>query len=244
MGYKATYPEEVINAHRAFIARRRATRPGEEYPGSQRRGMGRVPRPLRAPQGRIGDCGRAWWQAASTSTAASGAPCSALTQLSGRGWEDDPRQPDRPHRRSRTRRLGRRSRGPQDQPRRGAPQARPAGAAGPPRAATVHLGMPGPGRYRRPRPRRAGAAQPARGAVMTPAAVTAALVHDLAAGSHAEGASTPWAWKPSSNTTTASCSLPSPARTSPMKPGSCPPGRYCPARPSPTPCTPPSRPSG
>jgi hypothetical protein len=31
MGYKATYPEEVINAYRAFIARRRATRPGDEY---------------------------------------------------------------------------------------------------------------------------------------------------------------------------------------------------------------------
>jgi hypothetical protein len=31
MGYKAVYPEEAINGHRAFIARRRATRPGEEY---------------------------------------------------------------------------------------------------------------------------------------------------------------------------------------------------------------------
>ena len=31
MGYKAVYPEEVITAHRAFIARRRASRPGEEY---------------------------------------------------------------------------------------------------------------------------------------------------------------------------------------------------------------------
>jgi integrase len=31
MGYKAIYPEEAINAHRAFIARRRATRPSEEY---------------------------------------------------------------------------------------------------------------------------------------------------------------------------------------------------------------------
>ena len=31
MGYKAIYPEEVINGHRAFITRRRATRPGEEY---------------------------------------------------------------------------------------------------------------------------------------------------------------------------------------------------------------------
>jgi hypothetical protein len=31
MGYKAVYPEEVINGHRALITRRRATRPSEEY---------------------------------------------------------------------------------------------------------------------------------------------------------------------------------------------------------------------
>jgi len=31
MGYKAVYPEEAITAHRAFIARRRAQRPTEEY---------------------------------------------------------------------------------------------------------------------------------------------------------------------------------------------------------------------
>lgn len=31
MGYKATYPLEAIQAHRAFIARRRALRPSEEY---------------------------------------------------------------------------------------------------------------------------------------------------------------------------------------------------------------------
>ena len=31
LGYKAVYPEEVINAHRAFITRRRALRPVEEY---------------------------------------------------------------------------------------------------------------------------------------------------------------------------------------------------------------------
>ena len=31
MGYKAVYPEEVINGHRAFITRRRALRPSEEY---------------------------------------------------------------------------------------------------------------------------------------------------------------------------------------------------------------------
>ena len=31
MGYKAVYPDEAIEAHRAFIARRRALRPTEEY---------------------------------------------------------------------------------------------------------------------------------------------------------------------------------------------------------------------
>jgi hypothetical protein len=31
IGYKAVYPAEAIEAHRAFIARRRATRPREEY---------------------------------------------------------------------------------------------------------------------------------------------------------------------------------------------------------------------
>lgn len=31
MGYKAVYPAETIEAHRAFISRRRATRPSEEY---------------------------------------------------------------------------------------------------------------------------------------------------------------------------------------------------------------------
>ena len=31
MGYKAVYPDEAIEAHRAFIARRRAPRPSEEY---------------------------------------------------------------------------------------------------------------------------------------------------------------------------------------------------------------------
>jgi integrase len=31
LGYKAVYPTEAIQAHRAFLARRRALRPGEEY---------------------------------------------------------------------------------------------------------------------------------------------------------------------------------------------------------------------
>src|SRR5260221_7134759 len=58
MGYKAVYPEEVINAHRAFIARRRATRPGEEYrvPSDQEweEFLGHFER----RRGALGDCGR------------------------------------------------------------------------------------------------------------------------------------------------------------------------------------------
>jgi integrase len=60
MGYKAVYPEEVINAHRAFIARRRAIRPGEEYrvPSDQEweEFLGHFERRKVA----LGDCGRAW----------------------------------------------------------------------------------------------------------------------------------------------------------------------------------------
>jgi hypothetical protein len=60
MGYKAVYPEEVINGHRAFIARRRATRPGEEYrtPTDQEweEFLGHFERRRVA----LGDCGRAY----------------------------------------------------------------------------------------------------------------------------------------------------------------------------------------
>ena len=52
MGYKAVYPEEAINGHRAFIARRRELRPSEGIPYSHRGRMGRVPRPLRTAQAR------------------------------------------------------------------------------------------------------------------------------------------------------------------------------------------------
>ena len=60
MGYKAVYPEEVINAHRAFIARRRATRPSEEYrlptDGEWDEFLGHFERRKVA----LGDCGRAY----------------------------------------------------------------------------------------------------------------------------------------------------------------------------------------
>jgi integrase len=60
MGYKAVYPEEAINGHRAFIARRRELRPSEEYrsptDSEWEEFLGHFERRRVA----LGDCGRAY----------------------------------------------------------------------------------------------------------------------------------------------------------------------------------------
>jgi integrase len=60
MGYKAVYPEEAVNGHRAFIARRRELRPSEEYraPTDEEweEFLGHFERRRLA----LGDCGRAY----------------------------------------------------------------------------------------------------------------------------------------------------------------------------------------
>jgi len=60
MGYKAVYPEEAINGHRAFLARRRALRPSGEYrlPTDEEweEFLGHFARRKVA----LGDCGRAY----------------------------------------------------------------------------------------------------------------------------------------------------------------------------------------
>ena len=60
MGYKAVYPEEAINGHRAFIARRRELRPSDEYrtpsDAEWEEFLGHFERRRLA----LGDCGRAW----------------------------------------------------------------------------------------------------------------------------------------------------------------------------------------
>jgi hypothetical protein len=60
MGYKAVYPEEAINGHRAFLARRRGLRPSEEYrtPADEEweEFLGHFQRRKVA----LGDCGRAY----------------------------------------------------------------------------------------------------------------------------------------------------------------------------------------
>jgi integrase len=60
MGYKAVYPEEAINGHRAFIARRRATRPSEEYRAPTDSEWEEFLGHFEHRRLALGDCGRAY----------------------------------------------------------------------------------------------------------------------------------------------------------------------------------------
>ncbi len=60
MGYKAVYPEEVINNHRAFIARRRALRPSEEYRSPTDEEWEEFLGHFERRKVALGDCGRAY----------------------------------------------------------------------------------------------------------------------------------------------------------------------------------------
>ncbi len=60
MGYKAVYPDEVINGHRAFIARRRALRPGEEYRTPTDEEWDQFIGHFEHRKVAVGDCGRSY----------------------------------------------------------------------------------------------------------------------------------------------------------------------------------------
>ena len=60
MGYKAIYPEEVINGHRAFIARRRALRPAEEYRTPTDEEWAEFTGHFELRKVALGDCGRSY----------------------------------------------------------------------------------------------------------------------------------------------------------------------------------------
>ena len=142
LGYKAVYPEEAIQAHLAFLARRRALRPSEEYRVPTDAGMGRVPRPLRTPQGRHRHLRAGVRHPVHPRAQLPPVQHALARPRPAAPHRRDPRQPHRPHRRSRARRLARRNRRTQDQPRRRRGQARPDRPALPAPAA-VTLGMPG-----------------------------------------------------------------------------------------------------
>jgi hypothetical protein len=60
MGYKAVYPEEVINGHRAFIARRRELRPSAEYRVPTEKEWGEFLGPFERRKVALGTCGRSY----------------------------------------------------------------------------------------------------------------------------------------------------------------------------------------
>jgi integrase len=60
MGYKAVYPDEVINGHRAFITRRRALRPGEEYRTPTDEEWDQFIGHFERRKVSVGDCGRSY----------------------------------------------------------------------------------------------------------------------------------------------------------------------------------------
>ena len=60
MGYKAVYPDEVINGHRAFIARRRALRPSEEYRTPTDEEWDQFTGHFERRKVSVGDCGRSY----------------------------------------------------------------------------------------------------------------------------------------------------------------------------------------
>jgi hypothetical protein len=60
MGYKAVYPEEVINGHRAFITRRRAQRPTGEYRTPTDEEWQEFLGHFEHRKVALGDCGRAY----------------------------------------------------------------------------------------------------------------------------------------------------------------------------------------
>jgi Phage integrase family len=79
MGYKAVYPEEAINGHRAFITRRRALRPSEEYRTPTDEEWEEFLGHFERRKVTLGDCGRAY-----------GTNCihehACLSELGSRSW--------------------------------------------------------------------------------------------------------------------------------------------------------------
>ena len=127
MGYKAVYPEEVINGHRAFIARRRALRPSEEYRTPTDEEWAEFVGHFERRKVAVGDCGRSYDTPCIHEHSCLRCPLLRPDPAARPRLDPDPRQPHRPHHRGRIPPLVRRSRRPEGQPRRRPRQARPDG---------------------------------------------------------------------------------------------------------------------
>ncbi len=86
MGYKAVYPQESIDGHRAFITRRRELRPSEEYRTPTEEEWAEFTGHFERRKVALGDCGAPTRHHASTKTPAFAAPCYARTLPSAPGW--------------------------------------------------------------------------------------------------------------------------------------------------------------
>jgi hypothetical protein len=87
MGYAAIYPEDVIAHHRAFIARRRAERPSEEYRDLTNQEWDEFLAHFELRKVALGTCGRDHETLARTKTPASDAHYCGSTRLKYRGWK-------------------------------------------------------------------------------------------------------------------------------------------------------------
>jgi hypothetical protein len=86
MGYKAVYPEEVINGHRAFIARRRALRPTAEYRTPTDAEWAEFVGHFQRRKVAIGDCGRSY-ETACIHEHSCAARCCARIRPRAHGWK-------------------------------------------------------------------------------------------------------------------------------------------------------------
>ena len=127
MGYKAVYPEEVINGHRAFIARRRALRPSQEYRTPTDEEWAEFLGHFERRKVALGDCGRSYDTPCIHEHSCLRCPLLRPDPDRAAPAHPDPRQPPGPHRRSRDPPLVRRSRRPESQPGRRPRQTRPDG---------------------------------------------------------------------------------------------------------------------
>ena len=125
LGYKAVYPDEAIQAHLAFLARRRALRPTEEYRTPTDAEWEEFLGHFELRKVATGTCGRAFSTPCIHEHSCLRCAHALARPRPAQPHRRDPRQPHRPHRRSRPRRLARRSRRTQDQPRRRPGQTRP-----------------------------------------------------------------------------------------------------------------------
>ena len=105
MGYKAVYPDEAIQSHLAFLARRRDLRPTDEYRVPTDEEWQKIPRPLRTPQGLHRHLRTRLLQQLRSRARLRQMPAPSTRPRPTAPATRDPRQPDRPNRRSRARGL-------------------------------------------------------------------------------------------------------------------------------------------